>query len=152
MHFPPNSRDRRAISPVIGVVLLVALTIIMGTVVAAFSLTLGNEVNPDVRAGVNVEFDTAEDSVMVLFTTSEDADHLNVTVTNGSASEIYQFDQVGDKLVIDADGVSKQGVTVPDGADAFAGAGVADGDTISVVVIAVHEENSNVVFEREKQV
>ena len=47
--------DDKAVSPVIGVILMVAITVILAAVIGTFVLGLGESVNQNANAGVNVE-------------------------------------------------------------------------------------------------
>ena len=49
--------DERAVSPVIGVILMVAITVILAAVIAAFVLDLGDSVGQEAQAGVNLDVD-----------------------------------------------------------------------------------------------
>ena len=57
-----GSEDERAVSPVIGVILMVAITVILATVIAAFVLDLGPG-EPDPQAAVQVDNQTDEVTV-----------------------------------------------------------------------------------------
>ncbi|PGF15806.1 type IV pilin [Natrinema sp. CBA1119] len=50
-----GSDDERAVSPVIGVILMVAITVILAAVIAAFVLDMGQSQSAPTNAGVNVE-------------------------------------------------------------------------------------------------
>ncbi|SEW10652.1 type IV pilin [Halobacterium jilantaiense] len=47
--------DDRGVSPVIGVILMVAITVILAAVIASFVLGFGDSVNQNAQAGVTVE-------------------------------------------------------------------------------------------------
>jgi len=47
--------DDKAVSPVIGVILMVAITVILAAVIGTFVLGLGESVNQNANAGVNAE-------------------------------------------------------------------------------------------------
>jgi flagellin-like protein len=47
--------DDKAVSPVIGVILMVAITVILAAVIGTFVLGLGESVSQNANAGVNVE-------------------------------------------------------------------------------------------------
>ncbi|OYR65297.1 type IV pilin [Halorubrum ezzemoulense] len=50
--------DERAVSPVIGVILMVAITVILAAVIGTFVLGLGDSLQTSATAGVSVEGDT----------------------------------------------------------------------------------------------
>ncbi|WP_058367656.1 type IV pilin [Haloparvum sedimenti] len=78
--------DDRAVSPVIGVILMVAITVILAAVIGTFVLGLGDSVQQSSpSASFDFEFDTSNDNVTV---THEGGDsipsaQLNVTKGNG---------------------------------------------------------------------
>jgi flagellin-like protein len=53
-----GGQGRRAVSPVIGVILIVVITVILGAVVGTAALGFGEQVEQNVRAGANVDFTT----------------------------------------------------------------------------------------------
>ena len=86
--------DDDAVSPVIGVILMVAITVILAAVIAAFVLDLGD--TDEAAPTVNFEFDYDQD-----------------------ASELTVIHGQGDNF--DADEVSLAGVNIEDGSDGFDG-------------------------------
>ncbi|WP_226039016.1 type IV pilin N-terminal domain-containing protein [Natrinema sp. DC36] len=50
-----GSDDERAVSPVIGVILMVAITVILAAVIAAFVLDMGGNQSAPAQAGVSVD-------------------------------------------------------------------------------------------------
>ena len=52
------SGDDRAVSPVIGVILMVAITVILAAVIGTFVLNLGDSVSQNATAGVTYNADT----------------------------------------------------------------------------------------------
>jgi len=65
--------DDDAVSPVIGVILMVAITVILAAVIASFVLGLGDQNNPAPTADFNFDYDSDNDLV---------------TVTHGDGDEI----------------------------------------------------------------
>ncbi|MDY6780304.1 MAG: type IV pilin N-terminal domain-containing protein, partial [Halobacteria archaeon] len=80
--------DKSAVSPVIGVILLVAITVLLSAVVGAMVLGMGGSVEKNVRAGVNVDFEKDDDAIRVLFAENENAKYVNVTMS-GWGDEIH---------------------------------------------------------------
>jgi flagellin-like protein len=83
--------DERAVSPVIGVILMVAITVILAAVIGTFVLGLGDSVgNNAPQASFSFDYDmTGSNSVTV---THEGGD----TITSDSASSINITDEAGD--------------------------------------------------------
>ena len=64
-----GDEDERAVSPVIGVILMVAITVILAAVIAAFVLDLGQDTSAGPSAGVT--FDDDGENVTVQFNTDD---------------------------------------------------------------------------------
>ncbi|ELY57524.1 hypothetical protein C493_08561 [Natronolimnohabitans innermongolicus JCM 12255] len=79
-----GDEDERAVSPVIGVILMVAITVILAAVIAAFVLDMGPE-GPEPTAVVDV--DEQNDTTVVELRGTTDADGILIKVDNGSGNE-----------------------------------------------------------------
>lgn len=86
-------RDDRAVSPVIGVILMVAITVILAAVIGSFVLGLGNSVQ-QTAPNANFQFDY-------------DSDNTNVTATHTGGDTISASESV--ELVTSADSVNFTG-------------------------------------------
>jgi len=72
--------DDRAVSPVTGVILMVAITVILAAVIGTFVLGLGEQVQQTTpQASFSFDYDTANDTVTVVH---EGGDTLNSDNTN----------------------------------------------------------------------
>ncbi|WP_077152396.1 type IV pilin [Halorubrum tropicale] len=111
--------SERAVSPVIGVILMVAITVILAAVIGTFVLGLGDSIGNSVTAGVTVEGEnttdatvtlankgTAED-VRVSFSPDAGGSDANETISNvgesvslGSDSGSPDFDEGGSVTII----------------------------------------------------
>jgi len=67
-------KDDDAVSPVIGVILMVAITVILAAVIASFVLGLGDQSNPAPTADFNFDYDSSGSET--------------VTVTHGDGDEV----------------------------------------------------------------
>jgi len=65
-----GSEEERAVSPVIGVILMVAITVILAAVIAAFVLDLGDSVGQEAQAGVTIDVDESGDGNITMEVTS----------------------------------------------------------------------------------
>ncbi|MFA9425016.1 type IV pilin [Natronorubrum sp. A-ect3] len=118
-----GSEDERAVSPVIGVVLMVAITVILAAVIAAFVLDIGDLDDSAPNAQFDWEVDTDEDEMSITHTSGDDIELSNIDFDpsvndNGdidgsaditwSAGETINFDsETGDfQVVWEADGSS----------------------------------------------
>lgn len=75
--------DNRGVSPVIGVILMVAITVILAAVIASFVLGFGSSVSENVQAGADIsEKDNGD--VGVTWISEGNAETLNVTVSDAT--------------------------------------------------------------------
>lgn len=130
--------EERAVSPVIGVILMVAITVILAAVIAAFVLDLG-----DTTASAQATYDVNQDP---------DDDSLIVSITSASRLDGTQFVGIGDcdvdDTVSDMDSVGASvNVSTLDGwdSDACAGEtvqiiGLYEGEGTVIQTIDVHED------------
>ncbi|MFB6301344.1 MAG: type IV pilin [Haloferacaceae archaeon] len=83
--------DDRAVSPVIGVILMVAITVILAAVIGTFVLGLGQNVQSTPQASFAFDFDASDNEVNVTHTggdtleKGENADEVKLVSTAGSA-------------------------------------------------------------------
>ncbi|AXR79227.1 type IV pilin [Natrarchaeobaculum sulfurireducens] len=99
-----GSEDERAVSPVIGVILMVAITVILAAVIAAFVLDLGGSVGEEAQAGVSIDVDeTAQGNITVEVTSSGNADHVDF---RSSAFDSDEEDRVENMTVGDSETMS----------------------------------------------
>ena len=112
-----GSEDERAVSPVIGVILMVAITVILAAVIAAFVLDIGDldETSPnatfdweqDVEA--DADGDISDGNVTVTHSSGDSLDPDTITVfVDGEDEGIEDWSDgditASDDLVIDVDG------------------------------------------------
>ena len=98
-----NSDDDRGVSPVIGVILMVAITVILAAVIGAFVLGLGDQVSNNApQASFSYEFNTEGPNVTVTHTGGDNIEGsaLNVTSTNDSAQFTEDTVSTGDSVTL----------------------------------------------------
>ncbi|ELY81345.1 type IV pilin [Natrinema gari] len=129
--------NERAVSPVIGVILMVAITVILAAVIAAFVLDLGGSVGQEAQAGVSIEVDEEADEVNVEVTSMGNADYVTLsgTVSGSATPSSYSGDYASTPK--STDNVS---MNVGDTATLTDGSGL-DGTSGTVTAIAVIEED-----------
>lgn len=93
-----NESSDRAVSPVIGVILMVAITVILAAVIGAFVLGLGDQVQetaPNANFDADWEFDDGDPvEVTITHSSGETLDPDEITVfVDGDDTGIDQFDQ-----------------------------------------------------------
>ena len=99
-------KDDEAVSPVIGVILMVAITVILAAVIGTFVLGLGDQVNNNApQASFEYDFATTDGS-------ADTGDEFTITHTGGDTIEKANIDvKVGGELVYDGGSI----VNNPDG-------------------------------------
>jgi len=99
-----GNEEERAVSPVIGVILMVAITVILAAVIAAFVLDMGQSQESSVNAGVNVDESPTEVEVgwtsqgsansLAVEASITDYDEVETAVNNDGGSPDAKEDQV----------------------------------------------------------
>ena len=127
--------DERAVSPVIGVILMVAITVILAAVIGTFVLGLGENVESAPQASLDFQYNsTADGNITMEHRGGDTLDPGNVEVRlNGDSpsdgSEIITDNfQAGESVTINASSYS--GIS-----------SVSSGDTISVVTTGSDRQN-----------
>ena len=120
-----HSEDERGVSPVIGVILMVAITVILAAVIGTFVLGLGDNVNSTPQASWDFEYNGTDVTVTHSGGDTIDGDRLSVS---GAASDDTIFD----------------GETVTAGSSATV-TGPNSGETLRIVYTTEGEDSSNVI-------
>ncbi|WP_049908828.1 MULTISPECIES: type IV pilin [Halorubrum] len=137
-----SNADDRAVSPVIGVILMVAITVILAAVIGTFVLGLGDQLGdtaPQASFSVdNVELNESSDDVNVSITKTggQDLDPSQITVS---------IDGTRSGTVADGSGLTdtwQSGTTAGIGP---IGSGYGSDDTVEVRLI--HDPSGNAIFE-----
>jgi flagellin-like protein len=69
-----QQRNEKAVSPVIGVILMVAITVVLAATIGTFVLGLGDQVNENARASINVDVKQPDGSMEVSLITLSNSD------------------------------------------------------------------------------
>ncbi|QCC57289.1 type IV pilin [Natrinema thermotolerans] len=119
-----GSDDQRAVSPVIGVILMVAITVILAAVIAAFVLDMGNNLDEstEVRAGASFDTDDSAQSVTVTWTSEGNADSMEI---RGCPDTAVPLSSVGSSSTVDT-----------------STSGCSAGDTVTAVAIKGDQETT----------
>ncbi|WP_455449016.1 type IV pilin [Natrinema thermotolerans] len=135
-----GNEDERAVSPVIGVILMVAITVILAAVIAAFVLDLGQGQSANAQAGLGFET-TAQDD-----TSTNDAAEGEVRITINSIQRADSFSVSADNV----DGGSTESAPSTSGTSSFSEVGdtasvsnLENGDTVTVT--ATYDGSSTVI-------
>jgi flagellin-like protein len=122
--------DDRGVSPVIGVILMVAITVILAAVIGTFVLGLGDSLgNSQPTAQLNAELNSTSGNVTISHGGGDALETNNLRVTVDGNGTAVQFDSgstfaVGNSTVISNDAET--------------------GDTIQII----HEPSDSIIFER----
>jgi len=112
-----ETTDDSAVSPVIGVILMVAITVILAAVIGTFVLGLGDNVQETPTAGVQVDQE-ANESVTISVVSVGNLDAARLAAPSGNRSASASTDdalQSGTRLIVEDGGVDVDtGLTVLD--------------------------------------
>ncbi len=132
-----GSDDERAVSPVIGVILMVAITVILAAVIAAFVLDMGQQTgNQPITAVVDSEVDPADSEITVTLQDGGNADSYYARADENAfgsddKTNTWEFDGVGDSVDLTSD------------ASPAYDAGFGDKDPVEIRIIAVRGDEES---------
>jgi flagellin-like protein len=109
--------DDRAVSPVIGVILMVAITVILAAVIGTFVLGLGENVqSTSPSASFAFDYDSSTPELTITHESGDaiDPDRLSITSTSGTVSASFSGTEVsaGDSVTVSSSGALSSGATV----------------------------------------
>lgn len=91
--------DERAVSPVIGVILMVAITVILAAVIAAFVLDLGDDMGSGpTNAAVSTDVSDSDRTVSITIDDAGDAEEFKL---GGDIDQDLSIDSTGDAVTLD---------------------------------------------------
>jgi archaeal type IV pilus assembly protein PilA len=127
--------QERAVSPVIGVILMVAITVIFAAVIATFVLDMGDSVSQEAQAGIEVS--SSDDTVTANWISSGNAEDVDLSVevvgtdnSNVDSDDLDEYDVDPADGDLDSSGDSESFVLSEDEGDTDAG------DQVEVRVIS----------------
>ncbi|SFG44884.1 flagellin N-terminal-like domain-containing protein [Halopelagius inordinatus] len=150
--------DDNAVSPVIGVILMVAITVILAAVIGTFVLNLGgnlSQTSPQASFGFDFENGDTNDNVTITHETGDSiaADRLNLTssaevdIATDKSDLGNGSDKATSRSFVDSDAYGADD-TVSAGSTLYAGnAGDLDGEDFRVVWTSENEETSATLSE-----
>ncbi|ADD03884.1 DUF1628 domain protein [Natrialba magadii ATCC 43099] len=107
-----GSEEERAVSPVIGVILMVAITVILAAVIAAFVLDLGGSIGEEAQAGVDLDVDNDSQTISAQVTSAGNADDFEIRgdlYDDSALGTGDEFSGAGDTLTIEGDELAEDG-------------------------------------------
>jgi len=156
-----NDDDERAVSPVIGVILMVAITVILAAVIGAFVLQLGDSVsNTAPQASIGVDSISAADDEIVLRHSGGDtiewSDTDLIVAKDNSTKDELRWNGPGEEAFSPASSVT---ITTNNTSDAVLNTGtdhpadqggeytLAEGDRLTITLLDT--SSGEIIFERE---
>ncbi|MFP4631952.1 MAG: type IV pilin, partial [Halobacteriales archaeon] len=129
--------DDDAVSPVIGVILMVAITVILAAVIGTFVVGLGEDPGQAPRAGVTFDYDDASDSVTVEVVDGGNVDALYIDVVGRDLADSNITNERGfNDTAEDGRAVNRE----PDGGDSAVIDGIDPDDEVLVIGELDNEE------------
>jgi flagellin-like protein len=92
------NEDDRGVSPVIGVILMVAITVILAAVIGTFVLGLGDQIGGSATAGVTIDGDNTTE-VTVTLTNTGTAERVDI-VDSSNGSVVGNLSNTGTSIAI----------------------------------------------------
>ena len=89
MQFKQLFADDDAVSPVIGVILMVAITVILAAVIASFVLGLGDQNNPAPTASFNFDWDSTAGDLLVTHGDGDEIDGDQLFIRGDNLGQAY---------------------------------------------------------------
>ena len=79
--------DERAVSPVIGVILMVAITVILAAVIGAFVIGIGDDQETVPQASWDWDYSETDDEITVTHSSGDSIDRDRLSVTGGGVTD-----------------------------------------------------------------
>ena len=140
--------DSRAVSPVIGVILMVAITVILAAVIGTFVLGLGDSVDSAPQASFNFDYDSSNNNVTFTHrggdTINANSTELRINGSEISETDINIDDESGDTFADATNGSFQAGQSVVIGKSG--GGSIAGSD---IVLVTTDGDRQNIIAEFE---
>ncbi len=154
-------QDRKAVTPVVGVILMVAVTVVMGAVIAGFVYGYVGSTEQGPLLGLSVEDDPADSVSLILKHTGgepmvEGDWKLSVTPGKDSSTKLDYASLISGTVITEADAALSAGTTLTIN-DETDGLGTATGDALDETpgwyhVVVIHEPSSSLLMDTNVQV
>ncbi len=125
--------DDAAVSPVIGVILMVAITVILAAVIGTFVLGLGENVQSTPQAKFNFDYNQTGSALTITHDGGDAIDSDNLNITSDTGTDVSWTDSLNTSLSESYDVKAGNSTTIEGNADAGTENLVNSGDTIRVV-------------------
>jgi len=134
--------DDRGVSPVIGVILMVAITVILAAVIGTFVLGLGDSLEQAPQAQLDAEYDSTNDEVDISHNGGDSIPEADLLVVVGSA----EYD--------DDSGTGAGAFSISSGTEFSVGDTLTASETLSsdTQVQVIHEPSDSIILDTEVSV
>lgn len=147
-----EDRPNRAASPIIAVILMVAISVILAATIGTFVMGVSN-VQENGKAGAAVTFDTTDHQIQVIWINDQNADFLWVNTTGMSTQQgQHKLGTVGATLTMKTGSGDDTLDTSLSNTRTEQDAEFSHGDSITVTVKAVKEDRSTVIVSKTKEI
>lgn len=105
--------EERAVSPVIAVILMVAITVVLAAVIGTYALNLGSSKPDSIQAAASVDVDTED--VRVTWDSNHNAEDIVVQVDCGRTGTLdtdTSLTEIGESVTTDCSGYDEASVVV----------------------------------------
>ena len=144
---PSSSSDDRGVSPVIGVILMVALTVILATVLGTVVLDFASGASEQPpQAAFDYEFDSVDDNVTITHVSGDRIDSETIRITIGGDEAVSGTDS--DFQGTDWEESIRAGAGIEIGDDDIAG-DISTGDTVRIIWENPASSSANTLDSRE---
>jgi len=125
-----DSDDSRAVSPVIGVILMVAITVILAAVIGTFVLGLGDNVQSAPQASLNFDYNsTGNSNLTVSHRGGDNINHTDIEVRGDPGIDTDPFATSGTFRAGDSEDISFTGSS-----------GLNESETVNIVYVGGERE------------
>ena len=139
--------EERAVSPVIGVILMVAITVILAAVIGAFVLGLGGETDAAPQASLTLIDETStEDQFLIEHRGGDRIDFNDITIIVSAGDESDRL-SLGDSDTVDQYEADPDEISTGDSTRVSINSGVLDGDQNARVRL-LHVPSDSIILDR----
>jgi len=141
--------DDEAVSPVIGVILMVAVTVILAAVVGSLVMGFGDSVNQNVQAGADVTSDADANTITTSFSSRQESStklEVSYNGATGTDSGVTATLNSPGSVVTVGDSSAKNSISGGSFSSASPDAITSDGDTVTVSVTATNDGTSTQIL------
>lgn len=138
-----KQREGEAVTPVIGIILMVALTVVLAAVTGVFVFNITGDMSEGVQAGASANFNA--EKAEVLYISNKNAEYLEVTFSGWGDEGTARLNKTGARATLNTSALTTSGdANVTDDPTSFP----TRGDDVTITVVAVRGSESTVILDR----